>query len=255
MSDALITLNNISLSHNGKNVLDDVSFKLHEGEFITLIGPNGAGKSSLIKVLLGVIKQDSGDITYTDNIRLGYTPQTFSANPFIPISVKDFLTLNQKLDSEFMLKTFELTGIKDLLKSPLKNLSGGELQKVLLTRALLNKPNVLILDEPAQNLDVENDVSVFFTFEKESNFSLTLARISCGTVASAPIKSELIDSRVLTTVSSATRESNPCSGFTSESTVVVNCLLASVVLDSNERDNSRVVDCIRSISADVEPSW
>ena len=161
MSDALITLNNISLSHNGKNVLDDVSFKLHEGEFITLIGPNGAGKSSLIKVLLGVIKQDSGDITYTDNIRLGYTPQTFSANPFIPISVKDFLTLNQKLDSEFMLKTFELTGINDLLKSPLKNLSGGELQKVLLTRALLNKPNVLILDEPAQNLDVDGQMQLY----------------------------------------------------------------------------------------------
>ena len=161
MSDALITLNNISLSHNGKNVLDDVSFKLHEGEFITLIGPNGAGKSSLIKVLLGVIKQDSGDITYTDNIRLGYTPQTFSANPFIQISVKDFLTLNQKLDSEFMLKTFELTGIKDLLKSPLKNLSGGELQKVLLTRALLNKPNVLILDEPAQNLDVDGQMQLY----------------------------------------------------------------------------------------------
>jgi zinc transport system ATP-binding protein len=161
MSNALITLNNISLSHNGKNVLDDVSFKLHEGEFITLIGPNGAGKSSLIKVLLGVIKQDSGDITYTDNIRLGYTPQTFSANPFIPISVKDFLTLNQKLDSEFMLKTFELTGIKDLLKSPLKNLSGGDLQKVLLTRALLNKPNVLILDEPAQNLDVDGQMQLY----------------------------------------------------------------------------------------------
>ena len=161
MSDALITLNNISLSHNGKNVLDDVSFKLHEGEFITLIGPNGAGKSSLIKVLLGVIKQDSGDIKYTDNIRLGYTPQTFSANPFIPISVKDFLTLNQKLDSGFMLKTFELTGIKDLLKSPLKNLSGGELQKVLLTRALLNKPNVLILDEPAQNLDVDGQMQLY----------------------------------------------------------------------------------------------
>ena len=161
MSDALITLNNISLSHNGKNVLDDVSFKLHKGEFITLIGPNGAGKSSLIKILLGVIKQDSGDITFTNNIRLGYTPQTFSANPFIPISVKDFLTLNQKLDSEFMLKTFELTGINDLLKSPLKNLSGGELQKVLLTRALLNKPNVLILDEPAQNLDVDGQMQLY----------------------------------------------------------------------------------------------
>ena len=161
MTDALITLNNISLNHNGKNVLDDVSFKLHKGEFVTLIGPNGAGKSSLIKILLGIIKQDSGDITYTNNIRLGYTPQTFSANPFIPISVKDFLTLNQKLDSEFMLQTFELTGIKELLKLPLKNLSGGELQKVLLTRALLNKPNVLILDEPAQNLDIDGQMQLY----------------------------------------------------------------------------------------------
>ena len=64
MSDALITLNNISLSHNGKNILDEVSFKLHQGEFITLIGPNGAGKSSLIRILLGVIKQDSGEIIH-----------------------------------------------------------------------------------------------------------------------------------------------------------------------------------------------
>ena len=65
MQDTLITVNNISLNHNGKNILDDVSFKLHQGEFITLIGPNGAGKSSLIKILLGVIKQDSGCLLYT----------------------------------------------------------------------------------------------------------------------------------------------------------------------------------------------
>ena len=161
MSDALITLNNISLSHNGKNILDDVSFKLHQGEFITLIGPNGAGKSSLIKILLGIIKQDSGEITYKGEIKFGYTPQTFTANPYIPISVKDFLTLNQKLDATFMQQTFELTGINEFLKSPLKNLSGGELQKVLLTRALLNKPNVLILDEPAQNLDVDGQMQLY----------------------------------------------------------------------------------------------
>ena len=161
MSDALITLDNITLGHNGKNVLDDVSFKLHQGEFVTLIGPNGAGKSSLIKILLGVIKQDSGYVTYTGDIRLGYTPQTFTANPYIPISVKDFLTLNQKLDSVFMQQTFDLTGINELLHLPLKNLSGGELQKVLLSRALLNKPNVLILDEPAQNLDVDGQMQLY----------------------------------------------------------------------------------------------
>ncbi|MEY8250751.1 MAG: ATP-binding cassette domain-containing protein, partial [Colwellia sp.] len=101
MPDALITADNISLNHNGKNILDDVSLKLHPGEFITLIGPNGAGKSSLIKVLLGIIKQDSGQVNHSNNVRLGYTPQSFTANPFIPISVVDFLTLNQKVDKNF----------------------------------------------------------------------------------------------------------------------------------------------------------
>ena len=161
MSDALITLNNISLIHNGSDILDEISFKLQNGEFITLIGPNGAGKSSLIKILLGVIKQDSGEIIHSDNLKFGYTPQSFTANPYIPISVIDFLTLNQKFDREFTRQTCELTGIEDLLKMPLKNLSGGELQKVLLTRALLNKPNVLILDEPAQNLDVDGQMQLY----------------------------------------------------------------------------------------------
>jgi ABC-type Mn/Zn transport systems, ATPase component len=103
-SQALISAHNISLSHHGKSVLDNVSFELKAGEFITLIGPNGAGKSSLIKVLLGLIKADSGDIKRSGDIRLGYTPQTFSPNPFIPISVIGFLNLNQK-SSE---KTFSM---------------------------------------------------------------------------------------------------------------------------------------------------
>ena len=161
MPNALINVNNISLSHEGKNILDNVSFKLHPGEFVTLIGPNGAGKSSLIKVLLGIIKQDSGEVIRNDHIKLGYTPQSFSANPYIPISVIDFLTLNQRLDNKFTEETYKLTGIEDLINLPLKNLSGGELQKVLLTRALLNKPNVLILDEPAQNLDVDAQIQLY----------------------------------------------------------------------------------------------
>jgi len=134
---------------------------LHQGEFITLIGPNGAGKSSLIKVLLGLINQDSGTVKYNKNIRLGYTPQTFSPNPFIPISVIDFLSLNQKVETVFTNEITVLTGIEDLLDSPLKKLSGGELQKVLLARALLSKPNVLILDEPAQNLDIDGQMQLY----------------------------------------------------------------------------------------------
>jgi len=160
-SQALISAHNINLSLHGKPVLDNVSFELKQGEFITLIGPNGAGKSSLIKVLLGLIKADSGNIKRSSDIRLGYTPQTFSPNPFIPISVVGFLNLNQKVAQNFLHETSLLTGIEGLLDSPLRSLSGGELQRVLLARALLNKPNVLILDEPAQNLDVNGQMHLY----------------------------------------------------------------------------------------------
>ncbi|BAS67134.1 MAG: metal ABC transporter ATP-binding protein [Gammaproteobacteria bacterium] len=160
-SQTLISAHDISLTHQGKSVLDKVSFELQQGDFVTVIGPNGAGKSSLIKVLLGLIKADSGRVKRSKNIRLGYTPQTFTPNPFIPISVIDFLNLNLKVERYFLHETAQLTGIEDLLDAPLKNLSGGELQRVLLARALLNKPNVLILDEPAQNLDVSGQMQLY----------------------------------------------------------------------------------------------
>ena len=161
MSETLVHVDQVSLSYHGKSVLDQVSFELKAGEFITLIGPNGAGKSSLIKILLGLIKPDSGSVTKLDNIRLGYTPQKFIPNEFIPISVLGFLKLNQKIDDDFLYSTAQLTSIESILNSELKNLSGGEMQRVLLARALLAKPNVLILDEPAQNLDVNGQMHLY----------------------------------------------------------------------------------------------
>ncbi len=161
MSRALISVDQISLERNGKRVLDNVSFELNAGEFITLIGPNGAGKSSLIKILLGLIKPKQGKVVKAKSIRLGYTPQKFIPNEFIPISVIDFLKLNQTTDEDFINKTTQLTGINSLLNQFLKDLSGGEMQRVLLARALLGKPNVLILDEPAQNLDVSGQMHLY----------------------------------------------------------------------------------------------
>jgi zinc transport system ATP-binding protein len=161
MSDTLIHVDKISLSRHGKSILDQVSFELKAGEFITLIGPNGAGKSSLIKVLLGLIKADTGSVTKSSNIRLGYTPQKFIPNELIPISVLDFLQLNQKVDTNFLHETAQLTSIESILNHELSSLSGGEMQRVLLARALLAKPNVLILDEPAQNLDVNGQMHLY----------------------------------------------------------------------------------------------
>lgn len=111
--------------------------------------------------MLGLIKPDSGNVIKSDNLKVGYTPQKFSANEFIPITVVDFLTLNQKVDLSFLSTTATLTGVQPILQSSLKDLSGGEIQRVLLTRALLAKPNVLILDEPAQNLDVDGQMQLY----------------------------------------------------------------------------------------------
>lgn len=157
----LISAQDISLTRHGKSILDKVNFELQQSEFLTVIGPNGAGKSSLIKILLNLIKADSGHIKRAKKLRLGYTPQTFTPNPFMPLTVIDFCNLNQKVDAGFLQENAKLTGIKGLLNAPLKNLSGGELQRVLLTRALVNKPNVLILDEPAQNLDIDGQMQLY----------------------------------------------------------------------------------------------
>jgi zinc transport system ATP-binding protein len=116
----LISAHDISLTRRGKIVLDKVSFELQQGEFLTIIGPNGAGKSSLIKVLLGLIKADSGNIKRAKKLKLGYMPQAFSPNPFMPLKVLDFCNLNQSVASSFLQETAELTGIKNLLNSPLK---------------------------------------------------------------------------------------------------------------------------------------
>lgn len=167
----LISVDNISLKKHGKKVLHKVSFDLKQGEFITLIGPNGAGKSSLIKVILGLIKADSGTVNRA-NVVIGYTPQTFTPNPFIPITAADFLHLNLKDDDSFFAKICALTNVTEILKTQLQNLSGGEIQRVLLTRALLKKPQVLILDEPAQNLDINGQMQLYQlikTIHKQQN--------------------------------------------------------------------------------------
>jgi len=123
----------------------------------------------LLKVLMGLEKPNEGSISTKPNLRVGYVPQRLLPNPSMPLQVKRFLTVAQKVTSEQLNSISEETNIIALLNKPLYSLSGGELQRVLLARALLGNPELLVLDEPAQNLDIAGQLSFYKLLDKVYN--------------------------------------------------------------------------------------
>ncbi len=164
--DALIKAKNITVVCHNTPILKDVSASIGPKDFITVIGPNGAGKSMLLKCLLGFYQPDEGTITRKKDLKIGYVPQRFVPDATLPITVQRFLTLRKKTDPISVEKTAIETGIETILKKPLYVLSGGELQRVLLARSLLDNPELLVLDEPAQNLDISGQLAFYKLLER-----------------------------------------------------------------------------------------
>lgn len=162
----LIEAKNLCVNRNNKNILENVFVNIKKNDFITIIGPNGAGKSVLLECLMGSFLPDSGEIIKKSNLSIGYIPQNFTPDNSMPISVKRFLTLKKKFTSKELIDISRETNISEILGKHLSTLSGGELQKVLLARSLLNKPELLILDEPAQNLDIKNQLNFYNLLNK-----------------------------------------------------------------------------------------
>lgn len=163
--DILIKADDVSVVRQGKHILKHVTVHVTTGNFITIIGPNGAGKSMLLKCLLGFYAPSNGKIWRKNKLKTGYVPQRLHVDQTMPINVQRFLTLRKKTDAFSLQKTAEETHIQAILHRPLALLSGGELQRVLLARSLLNDPELLILDEPAQNLDIAGQLHFYKLIE------------------------------------------------------------------------------------------
>ena len=159
--NALITASNISVYKNEKAILKNIDIKINKKDFISIIGPNGAGKTMLLKCLMGFYKPDVGQIERKKSLKIGYMPQNINIVNTMPITVKNFITLRKKFDEFSFKQVISETQTSALVNKQLSILSGGEMQRVLLARSLLNNPELLILDEPAQNLDISGQMSFY----------------------------------------------------------------------------------------------
>lgn len=149
----LITATGLTLQQAGNTVMRDVDMHIDRGEIVTLVGPNGSGKSTLVKGLIGAIKPLSGTLDVMDGLRIGYVPQSLHVDGLLPLTVSRFLCLPHRHSQDAMARALTEAGVPDLAKAQMRTLSGGQFQRVLLARALLMLPDLLILDEATQGLD------------------------------------------------------------------------------------------------------
>ena len=161
----LISAQNIDIRHGATHAVFDVSLALEAGEIVTIVGPNGSGKSTLLRALIGAIPVDKGEITRAPGLRVGYVPQKLHIDPTLPLTVRRFLNLPRRVPTKQARAALDRTGVAHLEGRQIAALSGGQLQRVLLARAILGDPQVLVLDEATQGLDQPASASFYQLIE------------------------------------------------------------------------------------------
>lgn len=149
----LIGTENLDVHHGHRRVLHDVNLSIEPGEIVTLVGPNGSGKSTLLRAMIGALIPSGGRIVRAPGLRIGYVPQALAVDPHLPLTVRRFLSLPHRITDERATLALDRAGLPMAGNRQLGDLSGGQRQRILLARALLNDPQLLILDEPTQGLD------------------------------------------------------------------------------------------------------
>ena len=161
VENALISARDLWLRRGGRDIIAGVNLDVLPGEIVTVIGPNGAGKTTLVRLVLGIEKPDSGRIIRPASTRIGYVPQRFEVDAAIPMTVEGFLALGGSASATEISNTLDEVGARRTAHQQLSKLSGGETQRVLIARALLRRPNLLILDEPASGVDFAGEAELY----------------------------------------------------------------------------------------------
>lgn len=162
----LITASHLSVALDGHPVLSDVSLTVQPGEIVTILGPNGSGKSTLLRALLGIVPATGGAVTQRDGLLIGYVPQRLAIDRTLPMTVRRFLSLPKRVGDNDAAAALARVGVPDVAMRQMADLSGGQFQRVLLARALLAKPGLLILDEPTQGLDQPGEAAFYRLIEE-----------------------------------------------------------------------------------------
>ncbi|MCT4612700.1 MAG: metal ABC transporter ATP-binding protein [Clostridia bacterium] len=174
----MIKLIDVGVNIENNNILEGINLEINKGDFLAILGPNGGGKTTLIKLMLGLIEPNQGKVEKSPKLNIGYVPQFNTFNKMFPIKVRD-VVLSGKIDKGIKLfkkyslgdkkEVFEVCkklGIENLLDRKVDKLSGGEVQKVLIARALVSKPELIVLDEPTASLDRDSKKSIYELLNK-----------------------------------------------------------------------------------------
>lgn len=160
-TSALISARGLTMMRGDRIVLDHVDVDIHPREIVTLIGPNGSGKTTLVRALLGLEDMTGGEISRMEDLRIGYVPQRFDIDRTLPMTVSRFLSLGHKAPRENLRALLAEVGAERCSNQQLSEISGGELQRVLLARALAAKPDLLVLDEPVRGVDYTGEADLY----------------------------------------------------------------------------------------------
>ena len=166
-NDLLVKVSDAGLYKDGKWLVKGVNLNITKGKIVTLIGPNGSGKTTTAKIALGLYKNIEGSVERLTN-KISYVPQKVSIDWTLPVRVIDFMVLTQGLQEQEINDALNLTGVEHLKNNNLRELSGGEFQRVLLARAIAKKPDLLVLDEPVQGVDFTGEVELYALIKKIS---------------------------------------------------------------------------------------